>query len=376
MSDQLYPLVKARATMLLTQPFFGQLALRLTLKTMTPEITYAAFTSRGLQPTMATDGTSIYFDTAFVESLDSSGMQTVLAHEVMHCAFEHMGRIEGRNADLWNRACDHAVNLILKDSGFAQVGEWLCDPKFQGMSAEQIYALLLEDASPNNPAPAMCSLMPGDGDEAQVQENAIEWQIAVTQSAAAARMAGKLPSHLERFVGELLKPKVNWREVLRNFVTSRARDEYSWARPNRMYLSLGYYAPGLYNEQMDALAVAIDTSGSISQPILDAFAGEISGIRDSTAPKTTKVIYCDSEVNHVDDFERYDELHVKPHGGGGTDFRPPFVMLDKGGVTPACFIYLTDGYGPFPEVPPPYPVLWCMTTNVEPPWGEHVRIEV
>ena len=374
MSDPLYPLIKARAAILLSQPFFGQLALRLKMDLMSEEMK-ADFRANGLIPTLATDGVHIFFAEEFTSTLNSAELQTVLAHEVMHCVLEHIDRRNDRDPGRWNRACDHAVNLVLSASGFTPVGEWLCSPRFTGMTAEQIYTHLQDDPELDG-GKALCNIMSAGGDEAERQDGAVEWQIAVTQSAAAAKAAGKLPSHLERFVGELLAPKVNWREVLRNFINSRARDEYSWQRPNRMYLSMGFYAPGLYSEQMDALAVAIDTSGSIDERTLSAFAGEISGIRDSTSPKLTKVIYCDSQVNHIDDFDRYDELAVKAHGGGGTDFRPPFQRLETEGVVPACFVYLTDGYGPFPSSPPPYPVLWCMTTGVVPPWGEHVRIEV
>lgn len=379
MTDKLYPLTKARAAMLLMQPFFGALALRLTLKEM-PDDMIAEFKARRQLPTMATDGVNIFFDTAFVASLNGSELQTVLAHEVGHCMFDHLGRRESRDPQRWNMAADHVVNLVLKDAGFSAVGNWLCDPKYAGMTAEQVYAAL-QDGTEDQPDP-MCNIMKpgsgtdGDPDEASASIQATEWSIAVAQAAQAAKMAGKLPASLERLVGDMLKPKVNWRDVLRDFITCRARDEYTWTRPNRMYLSMGFYAPGLYSEQMDALAVVIDTSGSIDERTLSAFAGEISGIRDSTAPKSTRVIYCDARVNHVDEFERHDELTTKMHGGGGTDFRPPFAHLERAGVEPTCLVYLTDGWGPYPDAPPNYPVLWCMTTDVKPPWGDVVRIEI
>lgn len=380
MSDALYPLVKTRAALLLTQPFWGCLALRLKLEEMPASMTMG-FVARGQTPTMATDGTHIFFDTKFVASLKPRELETVLAHEIGHCMFDHLGRRESRDPQLWNVAADFVVNLVLKDSGFQPVSSWLCDEKYRGMTAEQVYHALLEEGGEPESGEAMCNIMSptdedGACDAATAAQQAAEWGIAVAQSANAAKAAGKLPASLARLVGELMKPQVDWRATLQQFITARSRDEYNWNRPSRMYLSLGFYAPGLYSEHMDALAVAIDTSGSIDERTLNAFASEISGIRDSTQPRSTRVIYCDSDVNHVDDFDRYDELVVKPHGGGGTDFRPPFQHLQREGIEPACFVYLTDGYGPFPETPPPYPVLWCMTTDVQPPWGEVVRVEV
>jgi len=87
------------------------------------------------------------------------------------------------------------------------------------------------------------------------------------------------------------------------------------------------------------------------------------------------VIYCDAAVNHVDTFEPNDELHFDMHGGGGTNFCPPFEYVAENGLKPVCFVYLTDGYGPFPSAPE-FPTLWCCTTEVVAPFGETVPIEV
>ena len=81
-------------------------------------------------------------------------------------------------------------------------------------------------------------------------------------------------------------------------------------------------------------------------------------------------------LNHVAEFAQGEQFKMVSKGGGGTDFRPPFEYVEREGITPACLIYLTDGYGPFPQNPPPYPVLWAMTTDVVPPWGEYVKVEV
>jgi predicted metal-dependent peptidase len=80
-------------------------------------------------------------------------------------------------------------------------------------------------------------------------------------------------------------------------------------------------------------------------------------------------------VNHVDEFQSGDVLKFEMHGGGGTDFRPPFNYIEQYQIKPACFIYLTDGYGTFPQQAPQYPVLWCITTDVVAPWGQTIRIE-
>ncbi len=126
---------------------------------------------------------------------------------------------------------------------------------------------------------------------------------------------------------------------------------------------------------MGEIVVAIDTSGSISQEMLNTFGGEIKAIVQSSRPTKTHVIYCDSEVNHVDEFGPNDDLHFDMHGGGGTAFAPPFAYVAEKSIKPVCLVYLTDGYGSFPAAPE-YPTMWVCTTDVVAPFGETVPIEV
>src|SRR5690606_11852991 len=149
-----------------------------------------------------------------------------------------------------------------------------------------------------------------------------------------------------------------------------------WQRPNRKYMALGLYLPTLYSEAMGEMVVCVDTSGSVDQPTLAAFAAEISALRDAVLPERVYVIYCDARVNRVDVFERDDPFEIAAVGGGGTDFRPPFEWIEEHGVRPACAIYLTDMYGSFPERPAPFPMLWCATSDVIAPWGETVKVEI
>lgn len=127
---------------------------------------------------------------------------------------------------------------------------------------------------------------------------------------------------------------------------------------------------------MDLAVVVSDDSGSISDKVLSAMSAEINGIRASVRPQQTMHISCDAAINHEQMFEPDDDFVMVSKGGGGTDFHPPFERIEELGLKPDCLVYLTDGYGPFPDQEPQYPVLWCMTTDVVPPWGDYVRIEV
>jgi predicted metal-dependent peptidase len=121
------------------------------------------------------------------------------------------------------------------------------------------------------------------------------------------------------------------------------------------------------------IAVAVDTSGSISNDVLNTFGAEIKGIFDFARPTEVHVIYCDSEVQHVDVFKQGEELHFELHGGGGTSSKPPFEYIAEQGITPEVLVYLTDLEGPFPD-PAEFPVLWCSIEDHEAPFGKTIHI--
>lgn len=183
---------------------------------------------------------------------------------------------------------------------------------------------------------------------------------------------GQLPKSLQRVVDDITSNKVPWREVLHRFVTERVNDDYSWARPNRMFVAFGAYLPSLYSEGMGHLDVVIDTSGSITREMLNTFGAEIKAIVAAVRPTRLRVIYADAAVNHVDEFLPGEEPVFNMHGGGGTDFRP--AIAQAGEEPPAALVYLTDMYGAFPSEAPEFPVLWVATTDVEGPWGQTVRM--
>ena len=372
---------KARAGLILDQPFFGSLALRLELKE-----------DPGCG-TAWTDGRFIGYDPEFIESLSLDEVKGLLCHEVMHCANQHTTRRNGRDAGKWDTACDYAIDpLILKVGMTLPMGGHV-DSSVTDMSAEKIYTLVPDSDD-------------GDGDEKsggsgkgpsgqddpgnfgevrdakseddqaispdQAKKLEQEWKIATAQAATQAKARGELPGDLERMVKEINDPELDWRELLRRFVDTAAKNDYSWSPPNRRFIHQGLILPSLRSNELGKIAVAIDTSGSISQSDLDKFAGELTGILGEFEAEC-EVIYCDSAVQAVEEFGPWDlplQLHAK--GGGGTDFIPPFKHEDESRELPACFIYMTDGWcNSFPDEPS-YPVLWVLTNDREwkPPFGE------
>lgn len=348
----------ARTKLLLSNGFFGMLALRLQLVEDTSI------------RTLAVDGRNIFYNPEFVMGLSLDLTCSAVAHEVMHCVFEHMSRRGDRSPKKWNYAGDYAINQILQDAGFEIGKGWLIHPNYKDMTADEIYSMLPDDPEGNDDS--LCDIMPGEtGSQDTV---AAEWKIAAVQAATAMKNSGTLPGSLRRFVDEITETKVDWRAQLQRFVSTTAQDDYAWNRPNRKFLGMGMYMPSLYSEAMGPIAIAIDTSGSIDNETLQTFGAEIRAIVGAVRPSEIHVIYCDAEVNHVDTFSPNDHMEFIPHGGGGTDFRPPFAYLEEHGIQPHAFVYLTDMYGPFPE-DPGFPTIWCSTSGVEGPFGETVHIE-
>jgi predicted metal-dependent peptidase len=392
--DQSIRLRKARIALILDHPFFGALVMNLGV---------AADTSI---PTMCTDGVRLRYSPNFVASLNDRQVVTVLAHEVMHCALGHIFRMEHRDRKRWNMAADYAINnyfqqeIVATPAGKAAPWEWptatppLLDPQYEGMSAEEIYNLLPEemggdgdgqgddgdgDGQPGDgdPSPGDAGfgdIEPAPGDKAQQDELETGWRLSVENAVAAAKGAGKLPAGLARSVNEVLHPKIRWTTVLRDLLTSIARDDYSWRRPNPRYLRSGFILPSLRNESMGKLIVAIDTSGSVGEAELSEFMAELNGIANECRPAGVMVIQADAAICATDEFERGEQISIQLCGGGGTDFRPVFAKVDEMTEQPAAVIYLTDGQGTFPDRAPACPVIWCVKGTTEIPFGAVVRI--
>jgi len=366
-------LSKARAGLVLDHPFFGSLALRLEL---------VEDPGNPNNPTAMTNGKVIRYNPEYVERLSLEETKGLVCHEIMHCANQHHIRRDNRKKGQWNIACDYAINPLIEGCGMTLPGHPLKDPQFSDMSAEQIHAKLpVDDGEGDDPggcggvedAPGKDDSPPSADEKEQAGQ---EWKVAMAQAATQAKAIGDLPGMLERLVAELLEPVLDWRELLRRFVDTNARNDYQWFPPNRRYIHAGLILPSLRSQELKNVVMAMDTSGSISDDDLAAFESEVRAIiQDYRA--NTKVIYCDMEVQNVEEFDADSPVELHPKGGGGTDFCPPFKHIEESGEYPVCMIYQTDGCcESFPE-DPPYPVLWVLTRKNErfnPPFGEVVNL--
>jgi len=417
-------LTRSRVQLLLKQAFFGTLALRLKLVP-------------GSLPTMATDGSRIVYNPAFVDELKPAELEGTLAHEVLHCALGHQCRRGERDSELWNVAADFAINPILIGNGFVLPVGALVDPAFNNLSAEEIYARLLrrrseEDGAtkpqqqqtnagggtatgpqgtdgtmPSTPKPdpshqpvsdqrgrttgeavGPASVRPGGFGEvwdatdehgqtaspAEKCRQEHEWGIAAEQALRSAKAWGHEPAGIERPLSESRQSKQDWRAILRDFVAATTPSDYRWTPPNRRYIASGLYLPSVEHHGLGEIVIAVDTSGSIGKIELEQFAGEISAISEEAQPEAIHVVYCDAAVQCAQQFGPSEPVRLEPRGGGGTDFRPAFDWVSENNIAPVCFIYLTDlCCHSYPETPE-YPVLWVTHSSRTAPFGETVRI--
>jgi predicted metal-dependent peptidase len=373
-------LTRARTQLVMDQPFFGSLALRLLV-----------IEDRSSQ-TAYTNGVVLGYNPAFIQGLSLEETKWLVAHEVMHLACLHHTRRAGRHVGKWNVAADYAINAVLNEAGFKTPAGFLLDDCFDGKSAEAIYALLPDqqansenegadqggadpDGSRTTFGPGEIRDAPGNG-SGDLKQAEAQWRVNLAQAAQQAQAMGSLPGSIKRLIGAVLHPAVDWRVLLRHFVEQAARNDYAWLPPSRRYLAQGICLPGLNAKELGRIVIAVDTSGSIDTVALNQFAAEISGILEEY-DTAIDVVYCDTRIQRHQVFGRADlPLKLSPIGGGGTDFRPVFDWVATES-DPCCLIYFTDlECDRFPSEAPYYPVLWVQTgdTGGLVPFGDIIGI--
>lgn len=218
---------------------------------------------------------------------------------------------------------------------------------------------------------------PGDATEASAEE--VKWEVASRQAAAvaAAQNAGRMPRGADRVIEQIEKSRVDWREVLRRFVTPSSTVDFTWGRLNMRQYASGNFVPGTIADGVNHVAWVIDSSGSMDRGALAKNKAELQEALDVGAIDRLTVVSCDDGVHNHEEFARGDLIEFTPKGGGGTNFRPAFDWLRDNAHDAACVVYFTDldtvDFGDDPGVP----VLWAKTgfsRNVV-PFGDVIEIQ-
>lgn len=384
-------ILKAKIRLVLQSPFFATLALGMTYK------------QDDSIKTASCDGSTIRYNSQFVDGLSMDELTTLLAHVSLHPGLLHHLRQGARDHGLYNRACDYAINPLLKDSGFKLPEDALISSEFTNMSAEDIYTVLQEreqkkqdgnnqqnQPGQQQPGQGQPQSQPGNdpGQWGQVekpanltQENKDEKESQakqkLVQAMNAAKQAGTMPGMIEALINELIQPRVNWKEVLERFIAEIAHNDYTWTKPNPRYIASGLYLPALENLEVGKVVFAVDTSGSINKDLLDIFVSELRDAAQMFSFPVT-VLFCDTDIQGDPvELDPEDNSPLTVPRGGGTDFRPPFIYVNQNIDDVKALLYFTDGdCKKFPQEPD-YPTLWAVYSKKEftPPFGEVIKID-
>mgnify|MGYP003129122717 FL=1 len=351
-------------------------------------------------PTACTNGRDVMYNPKFIKTLKDKEVTFLVLHENMHKVYQQLTmwqKLFVEDAQLANMAADYVVNYGIHEADSheekAQMPESaLFDVKYKGMTTKQVFdALKKAKAKGQLPSP------PTEGEsgesfdshdwegakgmsEKEVKETAKQIEQALRQGEI---LRGKMKGNKHRGVSELLEPKVNWREQLRELITSVSKDKdmTSFKRPHRRFIGQDIYMPSMIGESIGRILVAGDLSGSIDQATERMFLTEIIKIAQDLNPDTLELLWWDTQVQGHEIYRVGDYEHIlqrtKPMGGGGTTVGCVNEYIKEERITPDVVIIFTDGYvendwgGTWN-----YPTLWAITEkSMVSPHGKSIHVD-
>ena len=335
-------------------------------------------------PTARTDGLNKFYGREFIEGLTDQELRALVWHENGHVALKHILRfkslMEKGQGQLVNIACDYVVNDMIvstDDESFVKLPNGgLYESKYHDWSVNDILKDLQKMQEEN---PEQLQRQVGEGETldehdyenaegGDTKESVEKLERLIEEGMRQGQiLAGKLGGDIPRSITDMLAPKVDWKDVLRDFIQSsmRGKDELTWRKFNKRHLANDIYLPSTEDESVGELVVALDVSGSIGGEVLNSFASELSSICVNTQPDKVRVLWWDTKVSSEQVFTVKDYEHIKTllkaTGGGGT--APECIdkyLIDKN-IKAEALIVLTDGAFDKPVWKSSMPSLWVCT---------------
>jgi predicted metal-dependent peptidase len=350
-------------------------------------------------PTACTNGRDVIYGRDFMAKLSVKEVRALILHENLHKAFRHTTmwkHLYKEQPRLANMACDYVINLLIHDSDPKGVDvklpdSALLDEQYRGLDAGEVYRRLKKKCEEEGRGRGG----QGEGEGEPLDEHDWEGAEEMTQEEKeqlakdidqglrqGAILAGKMKGDVPREISELTESKIDWREALREFVTSfcQERDTSTWRRPSRRWIGQDVYMPSSIGESVGRMVVAIDMSGSIGQEQVGAFLTELREICKTVTPEGIDLLYWDTAVCQHEKYERDDLENLlnttKPRGGGGTAPQCIVDYMKAKRLKAECAVVLTDGYVPDWGTGWDCPTLWGVTTkNITSDIGKTVHVQ-
>jgi predicted metal-dependent peptidase len=332
-------------------------------------------------PRAGVDSKYLYINPLWFDTLEKNERIGLLCHEVLHIALGHLTRLGNREHELWNKAGDIVINLMLIANGYVLSKEGIIEHKYADMTTEQVYDALVKEQEDTEQTEEYNSdnydiIYPKDSTgnsnkdiqtsahsmievDKQVKDLLSRAMIAVESSGDS---VGSLPGNLQREIQNQLNPKLPWNVILQNYMSSFVKNDYSWKKPNRRYFP-DYYLPSMYSEAICDLTIIADLSGSVDQQACSQLACEIQTIKEILKPNKITFRTFDTKLYPAQDITESTDImdDLEFRGGGGTSIYPVLDYIEK--ERPEVTLIFTDGYFWSTDHKIDTPVIWLIHDN-------------
>ena len=374
---------------------------------------------------LATDGETLYYDGAWLS--DRYLRSRVLTnraylHVILHCMLRHLGKKQGKAPELWDLACDAAVESILDELNYPCLNEGTvpmkqkfwgeCRREMKVLTAEGIYRHLLRRNLPPYELAQLQRVFLVDDHGLWAPEDQQDQKQQSRQDQKWQDLSEKTQTDLETVMsqqgagGETVleqvrvanREDVDYRAFLRRFAVPRevmavdgdAFDYIFYTYGLQLYGNMPLVEPPETKEEkrIEDFVIAVDTSMSTSGALVREFLARTYAILRSTETFTRKVniriLQCDDQVradtviHDLEELKTYME-NFQLAGGSATDFRPVFAYVAQlqaqGEFTNLRgLVYFTDGMGIYPKKRPPYDTAFVLLEEPPlsvqmPPWA-------
>lgn len=299
--------------------------------------------------------------------LDEAECRFVVAHELLHVGLRHDSRRQGRDAFLWNVACDYVINGWLVEMGVGHLPHMggLYDPALKGESAESVYDRIATDMRRYRRLGTLRGVGLGDilergrpdwwaqgagADLDQFYRECLAQGLLYHQTCG----RGLLPGQMVEEIQALAQPPIPWDvELARWFERHFAPPEQrrSYARPSRRQsatpdIARPRYVPHAAAQEGRTFGVVVDSSGSMGAELLGKALGAIASYSAAHDVPAVRVVFCDAAP--------YDQGYLPPEdiagrvrvrGRGGTVLQPALDLLEQARDFPhdGPLLIITDG---------------------------------